>query len=595
MNNMRKYLVLLGVCCFNLLSKGQNVGIGTPNPQNKLHVAGGFRLDTLTGVNGTGLLKHDANGVVYGLKFSANQNDVLRGDGTFGPYNPAINGALGWLLTGNSGTSPASNFIGTTDNQPLVFKVNNIRHGYLGTSVFFGSGAGLLNTTRSKIGIGSGALGSFTSYSNSPMIAIGDSALYQASFAFDNVAIGARSLYANFGGSTNTAVGMYTMEKNVNGGTNIAIGTYALRNNIDGNYNVGIGYLSLFDNTSGSTNTGVGNYSLRSVTTGNGNTAVGYSAGVQNVIASNNTAVGFLSMYNNKVGDNSALGYRSLYNNINGISNNAFGAYAMENNLSGGANSAFGYEALRSSTGYHNTAIGNGASRASQFANGNTAIGSFAFANNLTGYNNTMVGYMSGWNLPTNIYNTICIGAGTGWNTTSSNQVNIGDFSISWIGGQTGWFHYSDKRIKNNVKEDVPGLAFITRLKPITYNVDISKQEAIANSGKEIPEPLKEFAQKDLEGKYDVEKKRMSGFFAQDVEETANSLNYKFSGVYNPKNGGLLSIDYSAFVVPLVKAVQEQQTIIEDQNKKIDRQQQQIDLLIKEMQKLKNDLLTQKN
>ena len=35
------------------------------------------------------------------------------------------------------------------------------------------------------------------------------------------------------------------------------------------------------------------------------------------------------------------------------------------------------------------------------------------------------------------------------------------------------------------------------------------------------------------------------------------------------------------------KAVQEQQQIIKDQNKKIDKLQQQMDLLIKEMQSLK--------
>lgn len=31
-----------------------------------------------------------------------------------------------WSLTGNSGTNPGTNFIGTTDNQDLVFKTNNI-------------------------------------------------------------------------------------------------------------------------------------------------------------------------------------------------------------------------------------------------------------------------------------------------------------------------------------------------------------------------------------------------------------------------------------------------------------------------------------
>lgn len=31
-----------------------------------------------------------------------------------------------WLLTGNSGTDPATNFLGTTDNQPLIIRTNNI-------------------------------------------------------------------------------------------------------------------------------------------------------------------------------------------------------------------------------------------------------------------------------------------------------------------------------------------------------------------------------------------------------------------------------------------------------------------------------------
>ena len=33
-------------------------------------------------------------------------------------------GYTGWLLTGNSGTNPVYSFIGTTDNQPLRFRVN---------------------------------------------------------------------------------------------------------------------------------------------------------------------------------------------------------------------------------------------------------------------------------------------------------------------------------------------------------------------------------------------------------------------------------------------------------------------------------------
>ena len=35
--------------------------------------------------------------------------------------------STGWSITGNSGINPANNFIGTTDGNPLIFKVNNIK------------------------------------------------------------------------------------------------------------------------------------------------------------------------------------------------------------------------------------------------------------------------------------------------------------------------------------------------------------------------------------------------------------------------------------------------------------------------------------
>src|SRR6187397_2907371 len=55
-----------------------------------------------------------------------------------------------WSTTGNSGTNPTSNFIGTIDNQPLRFRVNNIGAGEINPvtgNSFFGASAGLFNTT----------------------------------------------------------------------------------------------------------------------------------------------------------------------------------------------------------------------------------------------------------------------------------------------------------------------------------------------------------------------------------------------------------------------------------------------------------------
>jgi hypothetical protein len=45
--------------------------------------------------------------------------------GTSGGWK-AITPKAGWLLTGNAATDPATNFLGTTDNQALAFRTNNI-------------------------------------------------------------------------------------------------------------------------------------------------------------------------------------------------------------------------------------------------------------------------------------------------------------------------------------------------------------------------------------------------------------------------------------------------------------------------------------
>jgi len=37
---------------------------------------------------------------------------------------PSFTFAQSWNAIGNSGTNPSSNFIGTTNNQPLIFKAN---------------------------------------------------------------------------------------------------------------------------------------------------------------------------------------------------------------------------------------------------------------------------------------------------------------------------------------------------------------------------------------------------------------------------------------------------------------------------------------
>lgn len=90
-----------------------------------------------------------------------------------------------------------------------------------------------------------------------------------------------------------------------------------------------------------------------------------------------------------------------------------------------------------------------------------------------------------------------------------------------------------------------------------------------------------------FKGKYDQEKIRYSGFIAQEVEKAANSVGYDFSGVDKPKNEkDYYGLRYSEFVVPLVKAVQEQQVMIEKQALQLQQQQQQIQELLKQNQEI---------
>ena len=55
---------------------------------------------------------------------------------------------------------------------------------------------------------------------------------------------------------------------------------------------------------------------------------------------------------------------------------------------------------------------------------------------------------------------------------TASNQVRIGNTSVTSIGGEVEWTAFSDGRFKKEIKEDVSGLEFIRDLRPVSYTVD---------------------------------------------------------------------------------------------------------------------------
>ena len=64
-----------------------------------------------------------------------------------------------------------------------------------------------------------------------------------------------------------------------------------------------------------------------------------------------------------------------------------------------------------------------------------------------------------------------------------------------------------------------------------------------------------------------------TGFMAQEVEKAANRpAGYNFSGIDKPQdaNKQTYALRYSDFVVPMIKAIQEQQKMIQELKKEIE-------------------------
>jgi trimeric autotransporter adhesin len=611
---MNKFIVVLITMLCTLQGIFAQVGIGTttPNPSAKLDVVStnsGLLMPRMSSLQRTNIPSP-----AIGLQvFDTDTKSFWFYTGIL--WKELSIGSNGWNLTGNAATDPATNFIGTTDDQPLRLRVNGSWAGELHPSSFnvaFGVGAGKSMTGgQANVAIGENALtantdGNFnvaTGYQalsvNTTGIdntAVGANALISNTTASSNTAVGRNALFANVTGIQNTAVGKDallantannmtavgyqaltantsgfentvvgsgSMKANTTGSQNTAMGGRSLTSNTSGNGNVAIGDNALFSNTTGTTNVGIGNSALFDNTIGTSNVAVGALALTNNVFGNNNTAVGTQTMNTNTNGANNvAVGREALGNNDLGNANTGVGMQALLNNISGGFNTAAGYHALLNNTlGTGNTAIGYSASENQTTASFNVSIGPSANINNVTGGSNIAIGEGSG-SAPgfTALGNTIGIGNSGGFQHGASNQVVIGNSSMLVIGGKVGWSVISDQRVKRNIRENVKGLDFIMKLRPVTYNISNDAITALTRS-KESP---------DFPGKRDGEKVTYTGFLAQEVEQAAITSGYDFSGYTKPLTAnGFYTIRYAEFVVPLVKAMQEQQAVIDAQDKKI--------------------------
>ncbi len=251
-----------------------NVGIGTTAPAQRLHVVGNIRMEDGNQAAGR-VLVSNANG-------TATWTDPL-----------AVATGLAWTLTGNVGTNPATNFLGTTDAQPLRLRTANTFAGNVSNTptglVSLGLSAGPTNTGLSNTFVGGTAGVANTTGTNNTFLGQGAGAANTTTS--NNTYLGTSAGAANATGQQNVYIGRLAGGNGISGSDNILIGNGAGIANTANN-NVMIGSFSGNANSTGGGNTFMGTQSGASSTTGGQNTFIGTGAGLANTIGAQNTLIG---------------------------------------------------------------------------------------------------------------------------------------------------------------------------------------------------------------------------------------------------------------------------------------------------------------
>jgi trimeric autotransporter adhesin len=475
-------------------------GISLVGPGGAAGVSGTDGLNILNGVS----TPPPALGVIGEFYIRTATNTL------FGPKTGAGWGS-GISLVGPAGADGSANGWGLTGATGTIAGTN-----FIGTTDAQSFDIRTNNILRTRIT----TKGQIETYNTGQSVFIGEGAGAADDLTLNqNVFIGFMVGAANTTGNSNTAIGRTALSSNTTGSGNTATGWEALTSNTTGIWNTAIGLEALRYNTTGSDNAATGRYALQSNTTGNSNTANGVSALRANTTGNFNAATGRDALGSNTTGNsNTANGWGALFSNTTGSSNTANGDDALGSNTTGYSNTANGTSSLkRNSTGYANTADGVDAISRNTTGNYNAALGNLAGRDILTGSNNIAIGYNA--QVP---------------DGTADNQVRIGNIDVSYAGIQVAWTITSDRRWKSAITESNLGLDFISKLKPVSY-LRIN----------------------------DENKKREYGFIAQELEATLLESGVSNNGIISRDDKGMLSVRYNDLMAPMVKAMQEQQEMIE--------------------------------
>ena len=273
--------------------------------------------------------------------------------------------------------------------------------------------------------------------------------------------------------------------------------------------NTNFGTSSLSSNTTGGYNSAFGENSLPSNTTGTANNALGWGALFSNTTGSYNTAVGYTNLGYNTTGDwNTGLGDRCLFSNTTGSGNTAVGHFSGFSNTSGINNTFFGANSGGSTfTAENQTAIGFGASGQ---ADNSVVLG-----------NDDVTAVYMAEDRGAKIY------AGEG--DFSGDIVTAGNITVS-----------SDIRLKKDIVNLPSTIDNIKSLRPVSY----SKKNSLNSE---------EYGSTEV------------GFIAQELQEV-----YPDMVSEDESEDSLLSVSYLELIPVLIKAIQEQQVMIERQQKQIE-------------------------
>lgn len=495
-------------------------------------------------------------------------------------------------------------------------------------NIFLGLNSGIhtipLNATSGENNVFVGNESGFTNTTGASNVFVGYKSGYSNLSGYNNCFMGQESGYSNYSGRMNVFIGNKAGYNNYDGDFNVFIGYNCGVQNTSGSRNIFIGYESGILNSTGWGNTFVGEASGTANTTGYANSAFGNNAGFSNTLGDYNTSAGYSAggsittgNYNSSFGaesgrtnqtgsgnsvfgfeagrgtpgnsfsNNSFFGYRSGYSNTSGSNNSYLGFQTGFSNLTGTGNVFLGYQAGYSETASNKLYIDN-SSTVNPLIYGDFD-GDYVKING--DFDVTSLATVSGLDVNGDADISGTFGAGT--TTMDGTYFRIltdpgsGAVPTNYV-YQGGMVNSASKPYAFTVYDAlwVTSHAFIdgTITAPLVYStavgatytdlyIDSTGKIGYLSSSERYKKGITQmedvswlFKLRPVNYSYksDETNKKEYGLIAEEVEK----INPSFVK-YN-QDGSVETVNYSSLITPMLKAIQDQQKMIEDLRKEIE-------------------------